>query len=334
MNGRSAWRLALLASLALEGAASSGCSSSNDAGTGAETGPANDTGADSEATDSGLDASAAEGAADSTVEDSASGDMDSAPDSQTEKDAASDTSPETDSGAETGSGMDAAAEGAPDAEPDAVADTGTGADATTDTGADAGGDAGDGAPSLVPCTTAGQTNCVSCDGWATMVGANGGICTPTEAILVQHDIDRGYVTAPGPELQSGNPVPCYECLFGAGCLDDSIYGDTGYECSDVPAGGTTTSAQCLTTLGCLMSTGCAAISVNACYCGTVSSMSCNANTVTTDGACAAPIAAGLGFPVSDGADNIAHLTDQSFASGLADQIFLCALMHSCTACSM
>jgi hypothetical protein len=167
-----------------------------------------------------------------------------------------------------------------------------------------------------------------------MFGANGGVCTPTEAILVEHDIDRGYVTAPGPEPQTVNGFPCYECLEGGGCLDDSLFGSTGVECSDVPAGGTTTSAECLTTLGCLVSTGCALHSVSACYCGTVSTMSCNANPVTTDGACAAPIAIGLGFPVSDGSDMTRHLPDRSLASGMAAQIFQCALDNGCTACSM
>jgi hypothetical protein len=51
-----------------------------------------------------------------------------------------------------------------------------------------------------------------------------------------------------------------------------------------------------------------------------------------DGACAAQIAAGLGYPPSDGTDITKHLTDTTKPAGIADQILQCALSNSCTAC--
>ena len=61
----------------------------------------------------------------------------------------------------------------------------------TDTGApDTGVDSGPVA--LVPCTTAGQTGCVQCQ------GNSNNLCSPTEALIVQQDIKKGLATAAGP----------------------------------------------------------------------------------------------------------------------------------------
>jgi hypothetical protein len=291
----------------------------NDTGTGVDTGVENEAGADSEAADSGLDSSAAEDAADSaTVHDTGTWmdstvEMDSAVDTGT---AVHDTgTTEVDSGADTGSEMEAGR--------DSAADTGTGADAS------------EGGATLVPCTTAGQTNCVQCDGWSMGTGANGGLCTPAEAILVQHDIDKGYATAAGPESTTGPVFPCYECLLAGGCLDDSAFGDKGKECGDPLSGGT--EAACLTTLTCLVGSGCASTGVSTCFCGTAGvATACQGDPAPgpINGKCATQIAAGLGFPVSDGTDNTKQLTNTTLASGMADQILQCAISNSCTACTM
>lgn len=224
--------------------------------------------------------------------------------------------------------------GQPDAgEPDTGADASqpdAGTDAGSDAGEsdaghdgsvpDAGGDAGsDGGSALVPCTTAGQPNCVQCD------NSVGNLCTPTEAAIVARDIAKGYVTAAGPEPATA----CYECLAQASQLDDTT-GDTGNECGD-----TTNAAECLTTLNCLLASECAATAVNVCYCGTAPvSSSCNAVGAgnAANGVCKTQIAAGLGFTVDDGHDILANLIGKHYPSGIADRILQSAITNSCTTC--
>jgi hypothetical protein len=208
----------------------------------------------------------------------------------------------------------------PDAGNDAGTDAG-GSDAGHDASvADAGSDSGsDGGSPLVPCTTAGQTNCVQCDNSA------GNLCTKTEAAIVARDIAKGYVTAAGPEPATA----CYECLAQASQLDDTT-GDTGNECAD-----TTNEAECLTTLNCLLSTECAATAVNVCYCGTAGvSSTCNAVGAgnAANGVCKTQIAAGLGFAVDDGHDILANLIAKHYPSGIADRILQDAITNSCTTC--
>src|SRR5262249_5135196 len=111
-----------------------------------------------------------------------------------------------------------------------------------------------------PCTgAAGQTvglNCVPCS------GQSGGICTPTEALVVQHDID---VNGIGPTNISGNPNSCYDALdnvaFG---LDDPSLGTSSNECEDLPSrinpirGAPNTSsdvANCLAIISAIFATG-------------------------------------------------------------------------------
>jgi hypothetical protein len=226
------------------------------------------------------------------------------------------------SDAQTEDVVDAA--GTKDVAADVAAETG-GHDAGADsTAPDAGHDAG--TSTLVPCTTTGQGNCVKCQGSETGVGANGGICTPTEAMFVQQDIDKGIATTAGNDPAGG----CYTCLVEKSCLDDT-FGDTGNECGDPVTTGT--SAECLATLSCILASKCAAAAVGICYCGTApTSTTCNATPSAENGPCAAQIAAGNGFPQDDGQDNIENLTTTTGASGLADQIFQCGLSNNCSVC--
>ena len=48
--------------------------------------------------------------------------------------------------------------------------------------------------------------------------------------------------------------------------------------------------------------------------------------------CASPIAAAMGFPVSDGLDILLDVIDRTRAGGVADQIFNCAINNGCGAC--
>jgi len=223
--------------------------------------------------------------------------------------------------------------------PDAAAEASTGTEAGTDGGHDAAthdaaSEAGSEGGGLVPCTTSGQTGCVKCEGNETGSGSNGGVCTPTEAAFVQFDISKGLATAAGNDPTTG----CYSCLYQYGCIDDTVYGDSDNECGDTLTSGTPT--ECLTTLSCVLSTSCAEVSagdyaVVNCYCGTApSSGSCNnaAPNGAANGACSSDIAAGNGFAVDDGHDNLVNLENPALPSGKADQIFQCAISNDCTMC--
>lgn len=82
-----------------------------------------------------------------------------------------------------------------------------------------------GQPCQLPCTTAGQTNCVACD----QTGTNdAGLCNGTEALIVQRDIEKGYVS--GGKLTAAS---CYECLVSRTCIDSKT--TTGADCEDITA---------------------------------------------------------------------------------------------------
>jgi hypothetical protein len=205
--------------------------------------------------------------------------------------------------------------GAPDTGSDAsVSDAGPASDGSV---ADAGSDA---APTLVPCTAAGQTGCVACSGNST------GVCSPTEAQIVQHDIARG----------AASTTPCYSCLLQAGCIDDTSFGDTNHECGDLagtfdagPQSGTTSSTLCLNTVSCIFGSSCSSSSVSTCYCGSSTGSACQ-NATTTDGACVTQEVAGLGLTTSQSI--LQNFTDTTRPSGMANQLFQCAVSSNCAAC--
>ncbi len=202
---------------------------------------------------------------------------------------------------------------------------------------------------LVPCTAAGQLNCVKCQ------GSTGGICTATEALVVQHDIDKNGVAAAG----NSPSTSCYACLQGAGCLDDMpSIGDVNHECGDsvIVHGGTvgTLAQECLNVVSCIFgsdnpatdplasastdvgySTGnCSSTVTATCYCGTAAvAGNCGGTASAANGVCSGAIAAGSGFPVADGTDNLGHFApDSTYASGMATQVFKCAVNSSCSTC--
>jgi hypothetical protein len=189
---------------------------------------------------------------------------------------------------------------------------------------------GDDGGGLKPCTAAGQTSCVPCDGNTT------GLCTPTEAMFVQHDIDKGLVQQPdGGDGGYVDPMgSCYNCLWNADCIDNTVFADTGKECEDnLQTFGTI--AECQATVMCILATKCAASAVSPCYCGQLGlATTCQgASAVPVNGACDSVIATGLGFPLGDGTDNTAKLENTAYAAGRADQIFQCGVIaNGCTAC--
>ncbi len=219
-------------------------------------------------------------------------------------------------------------------------------DATLDAGQQDGAGAGF---SLVPCMAAGQTDCVSCQGNSTD-GGSGGLCTPTEALLVELDIARGSVTDAGAEpYDPNNPADpaasgCYACLYNNGCIDDTTFGDVDKECGDLPDGdfasgdGTTDaySTLCLATLQCILGDGCASTSGGStnCYCGSGggSPSQCPKNGPATNGACKSPETDGFKFTPSDSTDILKNYYDNTEPSGVANQIFVCANSDGCLQC--
>ena len=286
---------------------SSGSSSSSSSGGG---GVGGDGG--SEAT---VEASGPDATVDATVSDGAS--LDAGPDGT--MDAATNAMAD-------GSGHDASEAGPTDAQGEGAAEAG--ADAKVDSG------------SLMPCTTAGQTNCVQCGGNLTGTGANGGLCSPTEALFVQHDIDKKLATAAGPDPSSTDPTTmpalggCYACLSGAGCLDDTAFGDNGKEC-EAFAGGAADQSLCANVISCVLGASCAASSINVCYCGSAGlSTTCHGNPAPgpIDGKCATELSTANGIAIADGTDNQAALSKSAKPGGRAALIFSCALSNGCTQC--
>jgi hypothetical protein len=173
-------------------------------------------------------------------------------------------------------------------------------------------------PPPVPCTTAGQTGCVACSGNA------GGACSATEAAFVQHDIAAGHAAT----------TDCYSCMLNAGCIDDTVFGDTGHECEDLSGtfgpNGKTSSSLCAATVQCVFQTSCETNDIAECFCGIgVSSAACQ-TIATPTGPCYAQEVEGLGF--SDDTHVLQNYADQSRPAGMANQLFACAKSNNCNAC--
>jgi hypothetical protein len=166
------------------------------------------------------------------------------PDAQPESGAPESGAPESgapESGApESGAPESGAPEsGAPEAGVEAGSpDAGEHDASVVDAAVDSGGEGGSTQP-LVPCTTAGQTNCVECDQNVNK------LCTATEAIIVTRDIEEGFVHSDG-TLTAGS---CYECSITNGILDSDVQGFSGDECGDLAGAAV---QQCLNALNCYL----------------------------------------------------------------------------------
>jgi hypothetical protein len=235
--------------------------------------------------------------------------------------------------AEAGNGADA---GGPDASLDAPDATSGDAALPNEAGADTGPatvDASDGG-GLVPCTASGQTACVQCQGNASLV------CSPTEAAIVAFDIRQNVATAPGPDPNTS----CYTCLLQAGCIDDTVFPDTGHECGDLPAGNFTAGSGsvgpattlCLATVECVIGSACAETNggLDNCYCGAGggSPSLCPGNGPAANGACKDQETSGFLASPNDATNTLKNYTDTTEPSGMANQIFICALASSCSSC--
>jgi hypothetical protein len=240
------------------------------------------------------------------------------------------------------SGPDAGGTDASDAAEDVVADT-------SEHEAESGTDGGSG----VPCTAAGQTNCVKCD--QSIAGNN--VCTPTEALVVERDIAKGFISGSRPDMTTS----CYECLASAGCFDDTM-GDTGNECGDLTGtvgGGAqateTKTEACLNTLACVLGApsqggytfpggyaSCADSPLSGianCYCGPAfpTTVLCgSASGATVNGVCEQVMLDGFGDTTATSSSTIIQvITTPTSGSGMADALMKCAGTNATTpACPM
>jgi hypothetical protein len=179
-----------------------------------------------------------------------------------------------------------------------------------------------------PCTQPGQSNCTPC------AFSTNGVCSATEALFIQHDIAKAGQSDAGAD--AGALDTCYRCLVNAGCLDDTAFGDSNNECDEMTGtlNGSSKTTLCLNVVSCILGSSCAS-PPSACYCGTAGvSTACQGNPAPgpITGACDTQIAAGLGFPVTDGTDIVKNLTDTTKPAGRADQIFQCAASSGCNDC--
>lgn len=98
-----------------------------------------------------------------------------------------------------------------------------------------------------PCATAPGPNFIQCN------QNTSGICTGTEAVIVQRDIDKGLATQSSNVPQAGS---CYECLTKTSnqCLDSTVHNFTSFECEDLSGtvGSLTLTQACLNTLNCII----------------------------------------------------------------------------------
>jgi hypothetical protein len=206
-----------------------------------------------------------------------------------------------------------------------------------DGGTDAGSDSGaSGGGALLPCTSAGQANCVECQ------SSPGDTCTTTEALFVQLDINAGAATLPGPSPSTG----CYACLVVTGCLDAPKVHQTDLECDDLAGSftngaGITGSAStlCLDALECETGPTGAQCALNAtglsyCYCGSAggAASTCSARGSSVNGPCVTPLANGYKFHSTDATDILDNFTDTTEPSGFANAILSCAAGNDCNQC--
>jgi len=246
-----------------------------------------------------------------------------------------------------------------------VGDAGAGADAGeldgsadgTDAGtADAGGetqaadanrDASAGAPTACtgPNTPAG---CLPCGGNAS------GVCTLTEALVLNYDIAKNGFTTTSATTKAAS---CYYCMVASACLDSApknsilgikTQGRTGLECED-PLTATNVAAndpaECRDVLGCVLtsnhcSTSTPAMastdpnaSVSDCYCGTHLGSACTAPAPSggPNGACKTNEEIAIGS--KDPTIVLANFTDGTKSpGGVGNEILNCALTAACDIC--
>jgi hypothetical protein len=183
-----------------------------------------------------------------------------------------------------------------------------------------------------------------------------GVCTPTEALIVAHDILKN---GQGPGTNTNGS--CYACLVLNACIDStgaafpagngSGTPVTNSECGDPngagmnfpfdnPNASTSNPAACLSALTCVLtsnganpSSGCTLSetppSVSNCYCGANTGSSCLSSAAAPVGVCASVIDSTVGQ--TDPTTVLSHFTDTTYSSGSVGLAILdCAITAPAT----
>jgi hypothetical protein len=226
--------------------------------------------------------------------------------------------------------------GSDSASDSAVADTGA-PDAGRDTG---GPDASNSVSACVtaPCAATGADS-------ARCSGSPGGVCTPTEAIVMNYDIAHSG-QGPGAPLPGG----CYMCLVANACIDaDGTTNGLGIpvtnaECGDPNGmgenppfdslnGSSTSVPACLDALTCVLTgdegalphctTALSPFTTGNCFCGANRGAACIASPSSPTGVCASSEFTDLG--TTDPTTATGHFTDPTNPGGVGNAIMNCAV---------
>lgn len=226
----------------------------------------------------------------------------------------------------------------------AVRDTGPADSARTDVGtAETGVDSAGGsttACTVAPCSASGP-NSAKCS------GSPNGVCTPTQAIVMNYDIAHNG-QGPGAPIALG----CYMCMITNACLDadgtTNTLGTavTNAECGDPdvppPANppfasrnvSATNTAKCIDAFTCLLTgnggaephcttTAPSPPSISNCFCGTNRGSTCIASPSAPNGICAAREVIDLG--TTDPTTALSHYVDTTYSpGGVGNAILNCA----------
>ena len=272
------------------------------------------------------------------------------------------TSSVVDAGQDVGSDT-SVPEASPDVSTEAQTDAGDASQSVPDTGVDATLDSGAGVDCPMPeaCTQAPcGNNCVPCWGSSTT-----GVCTPTEALVINYDILKNALTATAPPSKA---TSCYYCMIAGICLDslpkESVEVDgvkvitenaQGLECGDPMTADNIAAmnpGQCLDALSCTLTGNGSNVTcttstpdmastdpnatVGNCYCGANMGADCINPSLGPIGVCKANEATDVSAYVggaSDVTDTLADFTAPNLSpGGVGNQVLNCALTANCNAC--
>ncbi|MDP9002656.1 MAG: hypothetical protein M3O46_21410 [Myxococcota bacterium] len=190
-----------------------------------------------------------------------------------------------------------------------------------------------------PCAASGANS-------AQCVGSPGGVCTPTQAIIMNYDIAHN-----GQGAGAAVAIGCYRCMVDNACLDadgtTNTLGTavTNAECGDPdPASpnppfasrnvSATNVPHCIDALSCLLTGNAGAVphctttppspaSVSNCFCGSNRGSACIASPSAPVGTCASKEFTDLG--TTDPTTALSHYTDTTFSpGGVGNAILNCA----------
>lgn len=200
-------------------------------------------------------------------------------------------------------------------------------------------------PPLTPCTAAPcASDTVQCQGNTSPAG----VCTATEALFVQLDINRGIATSGGADPANG----CYSYLLKNDCVDNSEFGDTGKECGDVAMtaiDGESGPQSCLDNLDCMLAANSSCANANPptpCFCGTADGVTCW-NAGAANGPCLQQEINGLPglgatctgtYPSppdcteGDAPETLNAFTDTALPAGMANVLLGCAAIDCASEC--